>query len=249
MVDYLDPEIANEGQSCNNWNPGAWTNGPAGEEEFQPEIEAPHINDYAAFKKHKTYGKYFKPYRYQPFPAVMYHQNLGSTTVKTKEEVMELGPEWTKFVPVYYHPLKGKKVIRNQDELEALGPGWAPGIFDTDRKWIAGREMANKSLPVKSETQRLAEVVAQAMGKQQQSGTIDPTAIAAIVAAVMAATSKQEAAPAKVSKQVAETAPAEAALAPDEATERAALIELADKDGVKIDKRWGNDRIKEALGL
>ena len=63
-VEYLDPEIANEGQSANNWTPGDWTNTPnPGDEEWQPDMEPPHVNDYAALKKHKDYRQYFRPYR------------------------------------------------------------------------------------------------------------------------------------------------------------------------------------------
>jgi hypothetical protein len=41
----------------------------------------------------------------------------------------------------------------------------------------------------------------------------------------------------------------EAALAPvePESYERAALIQIADEKGVKIDKRWSNDKIRAAL--
>ena len=49
MPEYLDPEIANEGQSANNWQPGAWTNStPVSEDEFQPDIEPPQIIIYLA---------------------------------------------------------------------------------------------------------------------------------------------------------------------------------------------------------
>src|ERR1700733_1606451 len=110
-IEYLDPEIANEGISVNNWSPGAWTNAPAAEgEEYQPDVEPPHNNDYAALKKHKHYKQYFRPYRYQPFPAFVYHQTLGSKVVKTKEEAIALGPEWTRFIPIQFHPVHGKLI-------------------------------------------------------------------------------------------------------------------------------------------
>ena len=100
MVDYLDPEIAGEGQSCNNWVPGAWTNAPAvSEDEYQPDIEPPHIPDYAMLKKHKHYRQYFRPYRYHPFPAFMYGPNGAEKIVKTREEVIALGPDWSPTPP------------------------------------------------------------------------------------------------------------------------------------------------------
>ena len=52
MVEYLDPSIAGEGFHAEKHNPGAWMDAPdASAEEWQPDIEPPHINDYAAFKK------------------------------------------------------------------------------------------------------------------------------------------------------------------------------------------------------
>jgi hypothetical protein len=213
-----DNEALNEGTSANNWTPGAWANTPNyAEDEWQPDIEPPHINDYAAFKKHKHYGQYFRPYRYHAFPAWVYHKTEEPKIVKTKEEVLALGPDWS--------PIPNKPRI----------------------------DMTGKSQPVKSETQRLAEVVAQALAvKQTGAGGIDATAIAAVVAAVMAATQAQ-AKPAipedkMVIEPVEDVAP-EIHAEGDSSIERAALIELSEKDGVKIDKRWGNDRIKKELGL
>ena len=206
-VEYLDAEIANEGQSANNWVPGAWTNATVvTDEESQPDMDPPHINDYAAFKKHKNYAKYFRPYRYQPFPAFM------------------------------YGPGGAEKIVKTKDEVIALGPDWSPTPPESRTKQI---DMTGKSLPVKSDTQRLAEVIAaQVQGRQPASGAIDPTTIASIVAAVMAAL-PQNAAP----------MPAVEPVEPETDIERQALIELADKNSVKIDKRWGNARIKAELGL
>jgi hypothetical protein len=211
-----DNEAINEGTSANNWAPGAWVKTPNyAEDEWQPDIEPPHINDYAAFKKHKHYGQYFRTYRYIAFPAWLYHKMLEPKIVKTEEEVLALGPDWS--------PVPNKPRI----------------------------DMTGKSSPVKSETQRLAEVVAQALAaKQPGSGGIDATAIAAVVAAVMAAMAPQKAAAAEtaIEPDAPEVELLEAA-ATGESIERAALIELAETNNVKVDKRWSNDRIKKELGL
>jgi len=266
MVEYLDPEIAGEGQSANNWTPGTWANDVPAGEEWQPDIEPPRINDYAAFKKHKHYGKYFRPYRYTPFPALVYHLKLGEKHVKTREEAIALGSSWTPFIPVWDHDVLGRKTIKTDQERAELGLGWTPAKFDqSSHKWIRLIDMTGKSLPVKSETQRLAEVVAQALAsKETGSGGIDATAIAAVVAAVMAATQAQkpvEAAPLKVTPIEGEIKEGDVITGEDRLgdgaivvhvesdIERAALIELAEKNEVKIDKRWGNDRIKKELGL
>lgn len=213
MVEYLDPEIANEGQSANNWSPGAWTNAPTvSPDEYQPDIEPPHINDYAAFKKHKHYKQYFRPHVYVPFPAFLYHPVLGEKIVKSKEEVIALGSEWatTPFV---------KKI-----------------------------DMTGKSLPVKSDTQRLAESIAAALPGKQGVAPIDATSIAAIVAAVLAALPQATAIQSAQPDPESLMPPLDAA-AGDEKLERAALLELAEKEGIKVDGRWTNGRIKKELGL
>lgn len=210
-----------EGTSANNWTPGAWANTPViGEDEWQPDIEPPHVNDYAAFKKHKHYGKYFRPYRYTPFPAWMYHKTKEAKIVSSKDEVLALGPEWS--------PIPNKIRV----------------------------DMTGKSHPVKSETQRLAETVALALANKQGSGSIDATAIASIVAAVMAATGQSKPAENMTEQRFKETIADVAGDAIEVGAEidptdieRNALIELAEKEGIKIDKRWGNDRIKKELGI
>jgi hypothetical protein len=203
-IEYLDPSIAGEGESANNWQPGAWTNAPSTtDEEYQPDIEPPHINDYAAFKKHKHYRQYFRPYRYIPFPAWMYHRTQEPRLVKSKEEVMALGPEWS---PT---PIK-------------------PRV-----------DMTGKSLPTKSDTQRLTEALV--AGLTDKKPDADPASIAAIVAAVMSAMQPML----QAQQPTAAAAPAE----PEDAAEREEMLKLAAEQGVKIDKRWSNDRIKKELGL
>jgi hypothetical protein len=203
-IEYLDPSIAGEGESANNWQPGAWTNAPStADEEYQPDIEPPHINDYAAFKKHKHYRQYFRPYRYIPFPAWMYHRTQEPRLVKSKEEVIALGQEWS---PT---PIK-------------------PRV-----------DMTGKSLPTKSDTQRLTEALA--AGLTDKKPDADPASIAAIVAAVMSAMQPM--------LQAQQPTAAAALAEPEDAAEREEMLKLAAEQGVKIDKRWSNDRIKKELGL
>lgn len=227
MVEYLDPEIANEGQSVNNWVPGDWTHSPATEgEEYQPEMEPPHINDYAMLKKSKQFAKYFKPYRYVPFPAVLYHATKGEKIVNSEAEVIALGAEWRR----------------------------EPFVHKID--------MTGKSHPAKSDTQRLAEVIAEKTGH----AAIDPNLIAAIVASAVAAVQKANPPTAMVHEVqhdprpdvtpseglrsfLNNPVPEENRFPADDMIERNAAIELAEREGVKIDKRWSTDRIKEALGL
>jgi hypothetical protein len=221
MAEELNEALL-EGIHVDKWSPGAWANTQGEDEEWQPDVEPPHITDYAAFKKHKHYGQYFKPYRYRPFPAWMYHKSEEPKLVKSKDEVIALGPEWSPVPPA-----------------------------------IKRIDMTGKASPAKSETQRLAEVVAQSLSaKTQGAGSIDATAIAAVVAAVMAALPQnQPAAPVAAVPDEASENEARVAvetLAPEDphaALERKALFELAETNNVKIDKRWSNARIKTELGL
>lgn len=210
MVEYLDPEIANEGLSANDWTPGAWTNAPMNPhegEEYQPELEPPHINDYSAFKKHKHYKQYFRPYRFVPFPAWMYHPTKEPKLVKSREDVIALGPEWRE-VP-FSHKV----------------------------------DMTGKSLPVKTETQKLAETVADALARKTGAPSVDPGTIAAIVAAVVAALPQQQQ---PVPQTAQQALPLDGTL---DAGDRQALLDLAKEKGIKIDGRWSNDRIRQELGL
>jgi hypothetical protein len=230
---YLDPEIANEGSSANNWAPGDWTIAPSvSDEEYQPDLDPPHINDYAAFKKHKHYRQYFRPYRYVPFPAWMYHSKHEPKIVKTRDEVLALGPEWS---PT---PLKLRV------------------------------DMTGKSLPVKNDTQKLTEALVAGLLKAPGAtvapgGAVDAASIAAIVAAVMAAMPQMQQAaaptaldPAKLMptdveglRQFVESPKGEDEHPERDNIERKALLELAEKEGIKVDGRWSSQRLKKELGL
>lgn len=197
-VEYLDPEIAGEGFHAEKHNPGAWMDAPdLDSEEWQPDIEPPHVNDYAALKKHKHYKQYFKPHVYRPFPAFMYHATLG------------------------------EKIVKNRNEAVALGPEWSPTPIKVRI------DMTGKSLPVKTETQKLAETVASALAAKTGGG--DTASITATVAAVMAAVAAAGALP------KTEASP--------EDEERQALFDLAKERDIKIDKRWSVEKIKATLGL
>lgn len=242
VVEYLDPSIAGEGTSVNNWQPGAWTNAVAlSDEEWQPELEPPRIPDYAAFKKHKHYGKYFRPYRYQPFPALLYHPVEAPRLIDHRFRDGAIDNEACKNAAL------------------ALGPEWRREPYSKD----TAKVMIGKSLPVKNDTQRLTEAIAAGLAdnKQTGSGIVDATQIAAIVAAVMAAMPTQtiasapvpaSAAPTKAAKRAAkaEQDPALETKPPEgEAAERVALIELAEKEGIAIADGASNEDIKKALGL
>lgn len=73
-IEYLDPEIANEGVSADSPVP----------------MEPAHVFDYAPLRTHKTYAKYFAPHTYQRYPAIFYHKNGKQRAVTNHEEASEL---------------------------------------------------------------------------------------------------------------------------------------------------------------
>jgi hypothetical protein len=97
-LEYADNDALGwgKGTDATNWQPGEWTNAPSGSpDEYQPDLDPPRIPDYANLRKHKHYRQYFRPYRFAPFPAWIYnHKTRESKIVKSKEEVIEHGPDW-----------------------------------------------------------------------------------------------------------------------------------------------------------
>lgn len=77
MPEYLDPEIANEGEAATMWHPGA---GPAPIPDMQKMLG-----------NHKHYGRYFAPKVFAPFPSYIYHATEPSKLVRTAKEAKEYG--------------------------------------------------------------------------------------------------------------------------------------------------------------
>jgi hypothetical protein len=76
-------------------------------------------------------------------------------------------------------PTQEPKIVKSKEEVIALGPEWSPTPIKPRI------DMTGKSLPTKSDTQRLTEAVAWRPDGQETDA--DPASIAAIVAAVMTA--------------------------------------------------------------
>lgn len=77
MVEYLDPEIANEGEAATDWRPGS---GPA-----------PIVDMAKMLGNHRKMGRYFAPHVFRPFPAWIYHATEPEQIVKTAKEAKEYG--------------------------------------------------------------------------------------------------------------------------------------------------------------
>src|ERR1700729_1696296 len=70
-IEYLDPEIANEGQRA---------------DEAFVVPKRPHVWDYAQLKEHEHYGKYFADKPFRPFPAWIYNHKTGESKIVGDEK-------------------------------------------------------------------------------------------------------------------------------------------------------------------
>lgn len=81
-IEYLDPEIANEGQHAES----AFAISPR-----------PHVWDYAQLKEHPHYGQYWAPKPFSPWPAVIYNHKTGEDRiVKDAKEALDYGVGFNK---------------------------------------------------------------------------------------------------------------------------------------------------------
>ncbi len=237
-IEYLDPEIANEGIHADK---GATAVIPAWDEdeEWQPMLEPAHIPDYKGIKSIAHYFPQFsgRPYRPRPFPATFYHRKHGEKTITKQEDAMEMKVFWNK--------AEGGK-------WEAKGE-WSTKPFDHKAQPEGpGKSLTSKD---KSSTENTIEIVAAAVTaalakigntptapKVQQALSSDPD---------YAEFMQFKAFKAKGSMTADEIAPA--AYDDDEEAddaipdEKSMLIEAAAAKGIKLDKRWGLDKIKAAL--
>ena len=272
MVEYLDPVIAGDGQDCSNWNPGDWILAPEDcdpDTSNQPQLPEPHIWDYKSLKEHPRYRRYFAPHRYRPFPCWLYNH-------ETKQKI--LVEAWKQVQTQVQIAGKVQMVLDRVVDVEAcqrkvfeLGPAWKTKPFAVER------DMTGKTLPVESDTQRLTRVMSEMFARgggapqaPANGGVVDPTMIGAIVAATLASLNggrgQREAAKAPDMDLPEWANPASAAETPaspvdqldlgsqlkpaaEDEVERAALLELAQKEGVKVDGRWSTATLKEKLGL
>lgn len=247
MVDYLDPEIANEGQAA-----------VLPEGEFQAPREKPHIPDYSWLKPTDKLAKYFPaisgiPYKHQVWPVWLYHptekprlirdivlqDGEGARTLKSAaEQAKELGVSWRKSTP------------------QEISEGFPLFRWSYTGQWravpyVGGPDIrgAGKTLPPPSQSEVIAGAVATAMAQVAKHGngqTMQADMVGTIVAAVVAAMKTQEMAPqaASVPAQSASEAPAGEISAEQE---KALLIESARARDIPIDKRWSLDRLKDEL--
>lgn len=245
MVEYLDPEIANEGVSAlSNWSPPL------------PEARIP---DYKGIK---GIAKYFpqysgRPYNHKVFPCWLYHPKLPARLIE--DQFVDGDPP---------------RLVKKAGEIAAeLGCAYRATTFEERaqgfplNRWVFTGEWRNSPFTSKFDPKNPGPGKLYVKEKDRESGRADD--IAAIVAAVLGAlktggpailaeptmpadVAEFEAFKAWKAAQAAQHAPIVEDAASLAATERAddAMEQLkiaAAERGIKIDGRWSVARIREEL--
>lgn len=262
MVQYLDPEIANEGIKVVPGANGALEEG----EEYQPFVEEPHIPDYKSFKTPKhPLSKYFRPYKHKAFPAIFYRADGATKMVSSIEDATKLGCRLGTAEEGFRWHCTGE---------------WVAKPFAAHTKFDSTKLGTGKAQPPPTQTEAMSKAIADALKSVQSGASAVTDQVSTIVAAVIAAM-KMIGAPAAVPEapvvasaagaaEAAKPAPVAAAPAPPPAAEadpldiplalrrtptvelsaeekKKLLIEAAEEKGVKIDKRWSFERITQEL--
>lgn len=224
QVGNLSAELANEGIHVSEGAPESWT--PPKKQDMYP--------DWSQFK---SIQKYFGRKGFQPWPAWIYHPTETAKIVKDADEAFAHGI-------VYREPTEDEK-------FRGIGASYD---FIGEQKWRTRPWKDPKFDPLNPDTGKIYEsprpdyqrsqhdmmrnlVEALREGGVKGGNGLDPEAIAAIVAATVKAMN-----PAPV--EPVHAAPIEVEAADQE---RDAWIREAEDRGVKIDKRWGVERIKAEI--
>lgn len=238
QVGYLDPQIAGEGVAVNldsghdvNWTP--------------PPIK-PNIPDWSQIK---SIQKYFNRANFPAFPAWIYHKDTDEKKLVTEDQAADLG--------VIYRD-------RTSDEASRFGSGKVWDYAD-DCPWRSSPNARHLRFdPDKPGTGKTVTAVGRAIEQGTARG-LSTEQIGAAVAAAIKANKVDEGM--SVEKMAAAFAMAFKSVGlgnmdkPEQASdgggineqgtsaeqERDIWIEEAESRGVKIDKRWSTERIKQAV--
>jgi hypothetical protein len=191
-------------------------------EEYQPDIEPPHIPDYSALKTNKKTKHLFAAHRFVPYPATLYHPTLPSVVVRNKSEhdaYLEMG-EW--------------RATPYNVKVPAHGPG----------KTVVSSNGPSQG----GSTAELMAAILEQVRRQGASASTAPAMKQALHAdpeyAEFLEFKKWKEGQAKPAAVHAEPAPQDAL---PEADQKAILVDAAKEKGIKVDGRWSLDKIKEAL--
>lgn len=238
MVEYLDPEIAGEGESAD----APW----------QPFIAKPVIPTYDGIKSIRKYFPQYSgvPYKHRAFPCWLYHPTKDAMLVSSPERAKQFGATWrqsshdekTRGFPDYVWDYTG--------EWRAMPFSTKADVTGTGKNLIVTANQTSQSDMI---GQIVAAVTAQLALKPAQANALAPMSsdpdyeefqrfkawkaskpVDGLPVATPAA--QQEGTP---------TYDVLPPIAPEE--EKKLLIEAAKSRAIDIDKRWGIDRIKQEL--
>lgn len=228
-VEYLDPEIANEGLRADMPVEGQWT--PGGE--FQPFIDPPVIPDYSFVKqKGMEHLRRLFPqhsgiaYVHQAFPVWAYHKTEPARLLRTEQHALEHGMRYIKKTKSFDVTGEWSDEPFHNPKLDMNAPG-------------AGKNVVKKG-EAGSQADMIAAVVAAVMAKVAPQATGNalvgtPNVSDPDYAEFLAFKAWKDGAKPKTEVQ----------LSPSD--EKAALVKIAEDSGVKVDKRWSIDNIKAEL--
>lgn len=245
MVDYLDPEIRDEGVSAE----AAW----------HPAVEKARIPTYEGIKSLRKYFPQYSgiPYQHKVFPCWLYNQRTGEARLiddvfkhqgpdeppklikRGAEIAKELGCEWRK----------------STQEERGMGAGPERWAWAKDSEW---RPWPAEGKAVKYPPGMPGEGGKHLVSEKQANASISPDMITAIVAAVSAQFADKTGAPPQYDQdraefeafkawRAAQAAHAEPAHNNALHDEKAVLIARAEELGLDVDKRWGAERIRAEI--
>lgn len=239
QIQYLDPEIANEGVHAEKGALGVIPHDWEPDEEYQPAIEPPHIPDYKGIKSIAQYFPQFsgRPYRIRAYPAWFYHAKHEPKLVNNPMEAAQIGATWSKTEFKFDCTGEWKSKPVKAAKATSSGPG----------KWLTSvKEAATNTadLIAAAVAATLAKIGNTTAPKVQEVLSTDPDY--ALFMQFKAFKEQQALMGFPPTMDVATSVyPATRPLA--EPSEKAQLIEAAAARGIKLDKRWGLDKIKAAL--
>lgn len=216
-IEYLDPEIANEGQRAD----AAWVPSPK-----------PHVWDYAPLKEHPHYGQYFAAKPFKEWPAMIYNHKTGEEKIvgdaKTAAQYGVSYNRNTRF-PQYVCDGDWKDEPRTiKPDLHAGGKSLvtanATQAANTTAETMAEilkRLIEGKAAPeIATAVSQDKEYQDYLAFKRMQAAQTDPAATPIVEAAEPM---------------------------PSDAEQKAILVGLAEEREIKVDKRWSLERLKAEL--
>lgn len=243
QVQYLDLEIANEGESADAW---------------QPFVTKPNIPTYEGIKSIRKYFPQFSgvPYKHQAFPLHLYHQTKPPVLARHADEARQkFGVEWREAT----HEERSKGFPAYTWDYSAQTPGsalegWRTVPYHTKFDPMnpdTGKEVRLSPDKAPSQSEMIAAVVAAVVA---QMGGGKGNALAVPVAAAVVSADYAEFLAFKAWKTAhGKPADGEAPAVSTSATllspveEKNLLIEAANTKGVKVNKGWSIDQIKREL--